>query len=781
MSDAATAPPTTSMCAATDNRLMQALDRPTRERVAALERAAAAGQEPSADAVAAAFPPIRYHSTIVGVAHHRDRIHVCWDGTLVSVGVAQVRMTLGEERTPWRELQAEPTHELLDGYLPVVVTTLRHADLVVRQTVVGYSEELSPDRPLLALTRLEIRSAHGAAASAHVGFRFERGLTLQQARADEAAAFGDHALVRDGRFVEWDSGGLIAACDEAFAATAEWRGHTLAGVLAVPAGGCASVELRLARRPLAPAQRATLTDLEFDTVVAATARSWRGWLRRGTQLELPDRETCAAFRAWAIYGALLSGQEQGRIEPHDAPDFYEHFYGHAAACYLHTLSFRGDFEEARLVAASVVAWQRPDGMFSGERRVSHQHGSMLRELCRLYLMSDDRAWFATVLPHVEQACEWIIAQRSKSMQLEADGSRPLTWGLLPAHLYCVDEVASLTVAQDYLADALNWAGLQEAATALARFGAPAAGRIAAAAQSYRDDLLASMRRALEVGAPPFLPLVPGREHPYRYLPDTREGNYYAILAPRMLEAELFPPDDELALVAADFLEARGGLVLGLSTFQGNFPSRRRAPGADHAELGIDAHFVYGYALTNLRHDRVARYLLTYHGLMAYGMSKGTFAPPECSLITSGEGPYTPASKRFEWCAMPQPHLHSLAQLLRVVRMLLVQEQGDTLWLARATPREWLARGNTLRVSRAATVFGRVSFTVASAAAADEVVATVAAEWHHPPARTLLRLRHPHRRRIAALAVEGASYRRYDDETVELTELAAGARLVATLA
>ena len=54
--------------------------------------------------------------------------------------------------------------------------------------------------------------------------------------------------------------------------------------------------------------------------------------------------------------------------------------------------------------------------------------------------------------------------------------------------------------------------------------------------------------------------------------------------------------------------------------------------------------------------------------------------------------------------MPQPHLHSLAQLLRVVRMLLVQEEGDTLWLGRATPRERLAPGQRLEVTRAATIF-----------------------------------------------------------------------------
>ena len=390
--------------------------------------------------MAAAFPPLRHHSTIVGVAHHRDRIHVCWDGTLVSVGVAQVRMTLGAERTPWRELAAEPTHELLDGFLPVVVTTLRYADLVVRQTVVGYSEELSPDRALLALARLEVRNAHAAAATAHVGFRFERGLTLPEARAGEVAHFSDHALVRDGRFVEWENGGLIAVCDAAFAAAAEWRGHTLAGALAVPAGGSASVELRLVRRPLAPAQRATLTDPEFDAVVAATARSWRGWLQRGAQLELPDRETCAAFRAWAIYGALLSGQEQGRVEPHDAPDFYEHFYGHAAACYLHTLSFRGDFDDPpdwwprRSWPGSTRTACSP-----ASARVTHQHGSMLRELC--LAVPDERRprLVRTVLPHVERAASGSSRSAGRACY-DADGTQPLTYGLLPAHLYCVDEV-----------------------------------------------------------------------------------------------------------------------------------------------------------------------------------------------------------------------------------------------------------------------------------------------------------------------------------------------------
>ena len=120
------------MYEATANRLMQHLDQPTRGRVTALDSAAAAGRDPILADMEAAFVPLRHHSTTVGVTHHRDRIHVCWDGALVSVGVAQIQMTVGEEQTPWRELEEDLSRELLDGYRPVVVTTLRHANLTFR-------------------------------------------------------------------------------------------------------------------------------------------------------------------------------------------------------------------------------------------------------------------------------------------------------------------------------------------------------------------------------------------------------------------------------------------------------------------------------------------------------------------------------------------------------------------------------------------------------------------------------------------------------------------------
>ena len=283
-----------------------------------------------------------------------------------------------------------------------------------------------------------------------------------------------------------------------------------------------------------------------------------------------------------------------------------------------------------------------------------------------------------------------------------------------------------------------------------------------------------MRRALEPGAPPFLPLVPGREHPYGYLPDSREGNYYAILAPRMLEAELFPRDDELALVVSEFLEARGGLVRcppfrAISPPAGGRPERTTRSSASTPTS-------YGYAgLTNLRHDRIARFLLTYRGLMAYGMSKGTFAPPEW-LITTARDPM-PVGKRFEWCALPQPHLHSLAQLLRVVRML---------WCRRkATRCGWPGprRGNGWREGRcsgsaARPPLGRVSFTIGSADAAGRVVATIAVEWHHPAyASCACGIRSAAHRGGG----RGRRARRYDDETIALHDLSGSARVVATLA
>ena len=115
------------------------------------------------------------------------------------------------------------------------------------------------------------------------------------------------------------------------------------------------------------------------------------------------------------------------------------------------------------------------------------------------------------------------------------------------------------------------------------------------------------------------------------------------------------------------------------------------------------------------------------------------------------GPYTfdehttrgPSDKSFEE-----------AVFLERLRLMLVMEEGDTLWLARATPRAWLEQGKKIAVSSAPTDFGRLAYQIVSDVDHGKITATVQMPSRNPPQAVLLRLRHPQAATIKSVAVNG---------------------------
>ena len=58
------------------------------------------------------------------------------------------------------------------------------------------------------------------------------------------------------------------------------------------------------------------------------------------------------------------------------------------------------------------------------------------------------------------------------------------------------------------------------------------------------------------------------------------------------------------------------------------------------------------------------------------------------------------------------------------RNMLVMETGDSLWLARATPRAWLEQGKRIGVKNAPTYFGTVAYEIVSDVDNGKISATV---------------------------------------------------------
>jgi hypothetical protein len=106
------------------------------------------------------------------------------------------------------------------------------------------------------------------------------------------------------------------------------------------------------------------------------------------------------------------------------------------------------------------------------------------------------------------------------------------------------------------------------------------------------------------------------------------------------------------------------------------------------------------------------------------------------------------------------------------REMLVYEDGDTLWLARAVPKDWLAQGKRLAVSNAPTYFGPLSYTILSDVDNGVITATIEVPSRVAPSAIILRVRHPRSAPIKSVTVNGKAWSKFDakSETVRLTGL-----------
>jgi hypothetical protein len=104
--------------------------------------------------------------------------------------------------------------------------------------------------------------------------------------------------------------------------------------------------------------------------------------------------------------------------------------------------------------------------------------------------------------------------------------------------------------------------------------------------------------------------------------------------------------------------------------------------------------------------------------------------------------------------------------------MLVMEVGDTLWLARGTPRAWLQQGKKIAVRGAPTYFGEVDYEITSDADGGRIAATVKLPSRHAPKAVLLRFRHPKAAPIRSATVNGKEWRDFGAalEVVRLHDL-----------
>lgn len=516
--------------------------------------------------------------------------------------------------------------------------------------------------------------------------------------------------------------------------------------LEVPPKGTATICWRF---PYAPGDGPAVEEIkaaEFEARLAEVRTFWKEWLARGLDLEVPEPRVANAWKAWLAFASLDVDRINGRDEAHDGAGFYEAIFGYSAALHAHALDLWGRPEEAERILGAMLSFQNQDGLYTQNYGLPDQ-GALIFALAEHYRLTQDEAWLRRVAPNLIAAADWIVRQREAAKRERPD-REAVTYGLLRFRPYC--DYAEPVF--NYYGEAYSCRGLEEAAATLAALGeTEAAQRFREAAADYRRDLLTSMDRAvIERRGLKILPMEPDTHRLLRSS-NYRASSYYGLVASMLLESGFLPPQDPRAFWITDFLQQRRGLILGLSEF---------ARGVDHA-------YTYGYLMTQLQRDEIARVLLGFYAMLAYGMSRETYSGVECTQIKSGEN------------ALTLPHLYSCTQQLRLLRMMLLREEGDSLLLAQAIPRSWLAHGQRVALRRAPTHFGPISFSLESRVEDGEITAHVTPPPDHP--RIKLRLRHPLRSRLLAVTVNGRRWTRCEGDVIDLgrptTEVTVRARYV----
>ena len=107
--------------------------------------------------------------------------------------------------------------------------------------------------------------------------------------------------------------------------------------------------------------------------------------------------------------------------------------------------------------------------------------------------------------------------------------------------------------------------------------------------------------------------------------------------------------------------------------------------------------------------------------------------------------------------------HETGWFLCQTATMLVLERGEELWLAPMVTNHWMKDGMKVAVRDAPTRFGKVSYTITSAAAKAQIEAVIQPPVEKPPERLVIRLRHPDGKPMQSVTVQGKPHQHFDPQ------------------
>jgi hypothetical protein len=516
--------------------------------------------------------------------------------------------------------------------------------------------------------------------------------------------------------------------------------------LDLPASGTREFVVKLPSALVEPKDQERLLSLRFEAARAETLRFWSDCVAKGAQFRVPEKVVNDLFNA-SLWHSLRLPRRHGGHPENVAIDLpYSNFaYSQTGtpwpvnqAVYVDYMLYdlRGYHSISAEESAAVFRNnQEQNGHLSGLANWVVYTPGMLYAAAKNYLLSGDRALLEKLLPPSLKALDWCLDQIQTASQRVGpsaglvlgplnDGTGEGVWAFNQAYMF---------------------AGLDLFGRALQQIGHPRSQECLQAARTVRESIAKGFGDAMRRS-----PLVQLRDHTWiPYVPCEAQ-------TPRRILEQWYATDVDtgaLHLLRLKGLPATGSMADSLLN--------------DHE----DNLFLNGWGVANepvynpqgtayLLRDDPAAAIRTFYSTMASAFSHSVLEPVE-HRWTHGQY-FGPPSTDGAWF-----------ELYR--HMLIHERDDDSLLLGQAVPRKWLENDKKIEIERAPTLYGPLSAAFESQVGSGRILATIQMPVRSKPKVLLVRLRHPERKSIRSVTVNGSIWKDFDvsKEWVQVREPVAG--------
>jgi hypothetical protein len=597
----------------------------------------------------------------------------------------------GERETA---LSAGPQN-LLDGRYPFVVTHWSAADVGLEE--LAFAAESAQQG--LDVVRL------------HASNRSATAVTLEAQLSGKHYNLPGHT--RQNALVTRDGYEIVLVEGDAVACSSKASGLTLACRWAVPANSTRTLWLKVPY-DLPAAKESSIRGDSGETLLNRARESWQALWAKGPQIHLPQKELEDFFySSFADVLILTEYDAAGDLWILDGPGGYRQFWGRGEYFQARALQVLGRSDLAAQSLEHAFRIQMDDGEWDGPPISGWPSwdniGGNAAGVWEHYQFTRDRDWLARAYPHLLAAANWIRYHREESDLEEGEvpaGSKPIRRAIPWS---CRTETSPKLAPSEkpYWAGLLPWSygdsGIPEGhayahnffalyAMECARKAALELGRsedsawLSEESANYRKAILASIERAvkLEQGTPPYLPAMPT-------YPQAAWSQSFVAVYP----TEFFRPDD--ALVSGLLERVESSMKQGLPTnmawlgFGGVWPGNSLNVAETYLRRG-DIAKVAALLMATLNHSYTTN-------VWREEIRVDKSIPTGCPNSTNNRNLDNQAGTG------DMPEAWANANLVNMVRDMLLLEQDGALHLLPGIPADWVGVGDEMSIRNAPTTLG----------------------------------------------------------------------------